>query len=344
MFDRIHMISMESGLRRMAEGARFMPARLVPARPDGSAPDRLIWAQFDDGIPLAPFTDEDFLAQAPDIPWFVTSLDDIVRVNRENAGASPLPLRGVVMQMSRCGSTLSRMLLGQIDRTLVLSEAMVVNSCVVGPAVPHLRAILRAVLSGKSGPFDRAYIKCTSWNILHADVLLDALDGPPAIFIHRDPLEVLASLHRSGSDWHSRLFIGGTPPATSPDPTTGNARFLAGVLEAALALEDAGRLRFVAYEDILDRFIDGDLPDHLGYEVDEGTRHRMLDIAKLNSKRPDRAFHSDRAEKIAIAEEIPAIRNAASGLSDLHAEACRRSRWNREERHSSKNGKNDPRR
>ena len=341
MFDRKNMISAESGMESIRLGAKFMPARLVPKRADGSMPDRLIWGEFDDKAFQSPFTDEDLIAQAPGIRWFFTSLDVVEHVN---VNSNPIPLRGVVMQMSRCGSTLSRMLLGQTNGAFTLSEPMIVNLTLVGSPAPRFGEVMRAVFSGKAGPFERAYLKCTSWNVLHGDHLLDAMDGPPAIFIHRDPAEVLVSLHHSKVDWYSRLFIGDTPPESPPDPTTGNARFLAGMLEAAIELEDAGRLRFVAYEDILDRFIDGDLPEYLGYEVDEATRSRMLSVARMNSKEPGQSFKSDRAEKKRVASEIPAIRKAASELTELHAEACRRSAWHREDHRSSAAENDGPRR
>ena len=138
--------------------------------------------------------------------------------------------------------------------------------------------------------------------------------------------------------------MGETPPESTPDPTTGNARFLAGMLESALELEDAGRLRFVAYEDILDRFIEGDLPQYLGYEVDEATRCRMSSVARMDSKKPDQSFSSDRDDKRRVASEIPAIRKAASELTELHAEACRRSAWDREYHRPSAGEQDGPRR
>ncbi|MBC03851.1 MAG: hypothetical protein CMJ34_11210 [Phycisphaerae bacterium] len=326
MFDRENMIPLETAEDRIRNGSRFMPSALVPARADGSAPDRLLWGEFDETPFSSPFTDEDMHRRASQADWFMSRLEDVDRIRFLS---NPLPLRGVVFHMSRCGSTLSRRLLGEVDGAFTLSEPGIVNSTIVGSAAPRFGGIFSAVLAGKSGRFEGAYLKCTSWNLLHGRTLLDALDGPPAIFIHRDPVEVLASLKRSNSDWHSRLFIGGANPELDtdppPDPDTGNARFLAGLIESALELEKAGRLRFVAYEDILERFIAGDMPEHFGYEVDEATRTRMYDVAGMDSKKPGSRFTSDREEKRRIAEEHPAIRSAAAELEELHAEACRRS-------------------
>ena len=319
MLDRKDMISLESGLESIDRGARFMPFELIPERKDGSAPDRLLWVEFGDQAFSSPFTDQELVEQAPGIRWFASRIEDVDRVNHH---LDPVPLRGVVMHMSRCGSTLGRMLLGQVKDAFVLSEPRIVNSTITGSAASRLATIMRAVLAGKSGPFGSAYLKCTSWNVLHGEVLLDALDAPPAIFLHRDPTEVLVSHHLAVANHDPRYRVA-PPRGVDPDPAANLAR----LLEAAFELEDDGRLRFVAYEDIIDRFIDGDLPDHLGYVVDAETRSRMLAVADMDSKQPDRKFRPDRDEKRSFATKNPAIRNAAAELADLHAEACRRSAW-----------------
>ena len=325
MLDRANMISMESAVADMKLGARFMPFFHAPARDDGSAPDRVVWAEFDDQPLREPFTDMDLHRQAAEVRWFVSELGHIEDLAVHD---HPIPLRGVVMHMSRCGSTLARMLLGEVEGSFTLSEPGIVNSTLIGTPAPRLGPILRAVFTGKSGPFTCSYLKCTSWNVLEGEMLLNTLEGPPAIFLHRDPADVLVSLHLSRADWYHRLFLKGEVPDDPPDPTTGNARFLAGMLKSAFELEDAGRLRFVAYEDVLDRFIDGDLPEYLGYEVDDATRDRMLKVSKIDSKNTSRNFQSDTARKKRIADENPVIREAASELDELHAEACRRSAWN----------------
>jgi len=136
----------------------------------------------------------------------------------------------------------------------------------------------------------RAYLKCTSWTVLIAGTMAECTPSVPGVFIHRDPLLVLASIHRaapgwaqSGSDLAARFGI-----VSSADPLEQAVHFLAAFLRSALDAEAHGILKLVAYPNILDRFINGDLPAYFGYEVDEATRVRMIAAAKYHSKEPGR--------------------------------------------------------
>ena len=150
----------------------------------------------------------------------------------------------------------------------------------------------------------------------------------PGVFIHRDPLLVLASIHRaapgwaqSGSDLAARFGI-----VSSADPLEQAVHFLAAFLRSALDAEAHGILKLVAYPNILDRFINGDLPAYFGYEVDEATRVRMIAAAKYHSKEPGRRFVADEDKKRAQAEATPGLVELVEReLGDLYQEVLARS-------------------
>ena len=210
--------------------------------------------------------------------------------------------------MSRCGSTLARNLLGAVDGSLVMSEASLVNSALAEFTTRSLQPAMSGFLRPDGDRLQRGYLKCTSWNVLAADRLLDSFPGLPMVFIHRNPLEVLVSLSRSPG-WGEGFPAGPSSLEleTVESPIERAAIRLRDFIAAAHRLERRGVCRIVEYPDIISRFIDGDLPEYFGYDVDDATRTRMNRAAEFNSKRLQDRFRADTAEKLRGAGENPAL-------------------------------------
>ncbi|MGE4606629.1 MAG: hypothetical protein AAEJ52_07825, partial [Myxococcota bacterium] len=161
-----------------------------------------------------------------------------------------------------------------------------------------------------------------------ARTMVDCVPFVPGVFIHRDPLLVLASIDRRPPGWarEGSDLVGRYEIAASADPLEQAAHILAAYLRSALDAEAHGILRLVAYPDIIDRFIDGDLPTYFGYEVDEATRVRMIAAAKYHSKEPGRRFVADEDKKRAQAEATPGLVELVEReLGDLYQEVLARS-------------------
>lgn len=313
VLDRTNQISTAVGVQRLARGEPFMPVRHVPAR-DGR-PSRLIWLDVR-AVPFSrPFLGEDIKAIEPSRTWFVTATGSIDRVPATRIAA--VPVRGVIFHVARCGSTLARRLLGEVDGHLVLSEPGVLNAALVDERTEMIGPLIRAVMAAGAGGFTRGYIKTTTWNVLHAAQILDALDQPPAIFLHREPGAVLASLYRSNADRGS-IASPTSGPASRHAPHEQNARYLEAMMSAALELSRAGRLRCVSYDHLVERFIDGDLPSHLGFPIDDALKSRMRRCAVEYSKAPDREFESDASAKAALVDRNPWLRDWQRRLRPLH--------------------------
>ncbi|MDG2022388.1 MAG: hypothetical protein P8J59_10610, partial [Phycisphaerales bacterium] len=286
----------------------FTPITVLPSTGAGDAPERVIWADIGRGPFHAPFFHEDLASRLEEARWFVSSADVLPGFSFRSPG---VPLRGAILHMSRCGSTLARNLLGAVDRSLVMSEASLVNSALAEFTTRSLQPVLSGFLRPDGDRLQRGYLKCTSWNVLAADRLLDSFPGLPLVFIHRNPLEVLVSLSRTPG-WGEGFPAGPSSLEleTIDSPIERAAIRLRDFIAAARRLEERGACRFVEYPDIISRFIDGDLPEYFGYDPDEATRTRMNRVTEVDSKRPQDRFRSDSAEKLRRAEEIPDLKRA----------------------------------
>ena len=305
-----NQINQYDGLAEIHSNGEFTPIAILPPTEAGDAPERVIWAEIGRGPFHAPFFGQDLVHRLGEARWFVSSADAVARGSPfDHTG---VPLRGAILHMSRCGSTLARNLLGAVDRSLVMSEATLVNSALSQfTTTRSLQPVLSGFLRPDGDRLQRGYLKCTSWNVLAADRLLDSFPGLPMVFIHRNPLEVLVSLSRTPG-WGEGFPAGPSSLEleTVESPIERAAIRLRDFIAAAHRLKQRGACRIVEYPDIISRFIEGDLPEYFGYEVDDATRIRMRQVTEFNSKRLQDRFRSDSAEKLRSAGEIPDLQQA----------------------------------
>ncbi len=128
-----------------------------------------------------------------------TSADETRRVC--DAGES-LPVAGLILHMSRCGSTLVAQTLAANDRLLVLSEPPAFDHALRGGATDaELRDVVRALTIRRSPDQTHAILKLDCWHAMAVSRILRVLPEIPMIFVHRDPVEVLVSQQLRPSAW-----------------------------------------------------------------------------------------------------------------------------------------------
>ncbi len=127
--------------------------------------------------------------------------------------ADPIEPSGFMFHISRCGSTLTGKALARSPRHLVINQGAPLQRgfwatitrdwTQAAQASPeNLKAFRNLVLAMTRRRFpqeDRAFIKFISWNTLYMDFALAAFPQMPALFLYRDPVEVIASVLRETS-------------------------------------------------------------------------------------------------------------------------------------------------
>ena len=310
MLDRSRQLSHEEGLRLLESSpGEYLPVVCYPAR-DGR-PDRVVWMNVEGLGFERPFQMEDLIRTEASRTWFVTGWP----ADRPSDEVDGPRFGGLIFHVARCGSTLAARMLMAVPDLMVHSEPGVVNMALELPS-RSLGGILSAYQDVAQHRRQRALIKCTSSNLCHGERILESAGNAPALFIHRTPGEVLASLH--GQSWHDRLPESMRDLEGPIDPDEGNGRFLEALMRSGLRLAEAGRVRCVEYPDLIERLVDGDLPEYFGYQVDSTLRERMLATAIADSKQPEASFRSDTDRKARIVAEVPAIGREAARLKPLY--------------------------
>ena len=336
MLDKAKQLSTHEAQAQLALSDNWSPVGLIDRGSDGSNIG-IIWADAadlpPDGMPLSQAISDDTSA-GPVLTnghWFATSMSELPLYAMMHPG---IPPSGLIFHMARCGSTLAWRILATLDATASLVEPEIINSLITwsqksvedDSRLGHLRAGLMSIIRAQGGRYRRGYIKLTSINICAIDTIRACADQTPMLFIHRDPVEVLVSLTRIPPGWtnaDSQFYrdLGFETEASLEERCT---LILKVFLETALAAESRGDCRFVGYPQLIERMIDGDIPEFLGYEVDQATRTRMIEATRHHSKSSDRTFEPDSRRK--KAEASPEIQRLASEhLADLYEEVLTRS-------------------
>jgi hypothetical protein len=226
------------------------------------------------------------------------------------ARAPALPVAGIVLHLSRCGSTLVARVLDALPRLLVLAEPGAVDTAlrlasaghrlpdgsVVGPA--HVRAVIDAAARPRHPSHAACVLKLDAWAVADLPVLRAALPGVPWVFVHRGGAAVLASHRRSrGAHVVPGALAGpwpawdpGVPPGLDPDEHT--ARVLAATGQAAL--DHAGPDgRFVDHADLPGAVAEVIAP-HFGLELGPADREAMAAAAGRDAKNPVLPYEGER--------------------------------------------------
>ena len=182
-------------------------------------PTTLVWCHSKPVITLAkvnikylklPFWDQT-LAHATDIVGLV-SLDDIKIPSDLDQS-----LGGFIYHMWRCGSTLVARLLNEVNNSVALSEPFIFQQLLdTQQGTANQRIIwLRKLMALHCIAFKhkaKLSIKWSGLMALYAHEIHQAFPSIPALFLHRDPIEVLVSIRdrplgnfKLMSAWHLNI-------------------------------------------------------------------------------------------------------------------------------------------
>lgn len=253
--------------------------------------------------------------------------DDEVRTAARNPFArmfrhrAPLPLdesrppAGLVFHMSRCGSTLVSRMLGALDgtrRVSSFSEPELIEEAVATRDPSCLRRAAAALGRGN----DRYFLKLDPHHIHDLPLFLETFPTTPWVFLHRHPLEVLAS--------HARMPGRHTlPGGVSPErvglsaedlgttrPREWAARVMGNLMDAAASNRDHLGI-YVNYEE-LPGAVESRVFPHFGIVPDREELARVRAAAAVDAKSPGVPFRADSDSKRAEADDE--LRNLAAAL------------------------------
>jgi hypothetical protein len=241
------------------------------------------------------FAPQPFFAQmvrerlASGVPQRVTLLDILLTAQ----GPDP---RGLVMHLSRCGSTLLMQSLAHAGCIAPISEATPVNQLLARFDIPEqeraglLRGLIRAL-----GPRDPAsselpsLVKFTSWNVLFFDILRAAFPDTPWLFLYREPLETMASHEAHPAKWlaDDRFFARLTgvhrlPSLAGLDQQRRCAAVLAAYGQAALDASPAPT-NLLNYNQ-LPAALSADVPARFRVPTSAMQQERIADASRIYSK------------------------------------------------------------
>jgi hypothetical protein len=255
-----------------------------------------------------------------------TDLDALLALD----SAPSLEPDGIVLHLSRCGSTLVSRLLATVPGVLVVAEPAPLNTLLqADPAridraarIRVLRLLARALGRIRFGDERRYVLKLSSWNVRRADLLLQAFPAAKFAWVQREPAEVMASLLAEPPGWlalHARPRVAehlfGIPPdeTAALDRVAFAARALGAMLAAAADLPGP----VVDYRD-LPAAVWTRVAPSFGIGLDEEAVARMQQESRFDAKRPvavayEHRIRHDITPEIVAAAVSPAAVYAALG-------------------------------
>jgi hypothetical protein len=300
----------------------------TPIRFDFSGPVPAVdWADLSAERFTEPFFDQTVArwATGPHArPLVRTGLDALLALDSERS----LEPAGIILHLSRCGSTLVSRLLGTLPGVVVLAEPAPLNALLglepdrvdEATLVRLVRLVVRALGRRRHGDERQLVLKCTSWNIRRRAVLAAAFPETPWVWVQRDPAHVVASLLANPPGWlgrqtasprAARLFgldSAAVPAMTRPEFT---ARALGAMLESAAT--DPGQRLCVDHAD-LPAAIWQRVAQHFGLEIDTAAIERMTEQSEFYSKDPaPQPFSEAESEDRPVTE---AMREAAQRFAE----------------------------
>ncbi len=311
-------LSNDAAVERIRAVPGMVPLAIDPETGTGGA-GRVLWADIGDH----PFREWQYmftveaLAKAGKIGEAFSTAFDILLDDR--ILADPIEPSGFMFHISRCGSTLTGKAIARSPRNLVINQggplqrgfwATITRDFTI-PAQPTpdnlrmFRNIVLAMTRRRRPEQVHSFVKFISWNTLYIDFAMQAFSQVPALFLYRDPVEVIASVLRetsavlwakgrqqagflAGVDWHETLAMGDVEYL---------ARCFANYL--AVAEQAAGTVAHVNYRDINP----ANFPAMLsrGFHFDPGADELALMTEQFAFHSKDdsdsRKFQSDSAQK-----------------------------------------------
>jgi hypothetical protein len=208
-----------------------------------------------------------------------------------DASVGPGPIKGAIHHTWRCGSTLICAQFNAAARTLALSEPYLFSNLLVGHAQPpelaqrRIRQLAGALGTALRPVADHVVIKWPGLLAQHRAELEAALPEVQGIFLHRDPLAVVASLIRRplGSAFDlPRSYFGALPSGVEPDSLLGAVHLIAATCRAVAASSVLRRCDYAA----LPAATATQIAPWFGIALDERDRAALAEAAQWHSKHP----------------------------------------------------------
>lgn len=300
-------------------GAGWLPTRSIQT---GGAP-AFDWLWFGDRPLTAPFYEDDVRrAGALPLNWLLRTRTGFDALVAGADGADALPLNGLILHMSRCGSTLLTHMLGAVPGQAVSSEPepldavlrwIAASGMTPQAAARPLQAMVAALGRRPGSQFQRHLIKLEVWHTLFLPELQAAFPQVPWLYLHRDPVEVLvsqvaqASIHVvPGALDEARLGIAGYDAGSQAEYS---ARVLGRCVQGAVDHWPTSGGLLLDYANLL---VGGAVQAaaHFGVTLTPADAAAMAASTGRDAKSPNQPFSDDRAQKRAAA--TPELRAAAA--------------------------------
>ena len=247
---------------------------------------------------------------------------------------SALTLSGSILHLTRCGSTLVARQLGAVTRTAVLSEPFIFQHLIEGPLADsaitrrRMRQLFAAFRDGLAPVADRIVVKWPPLFGHYAAQLQEALPAP-TLFLHRDPVEVLASIlrHPAGTIDHLKPHhlapLGEAPPPMPERPLQRAATMLAAICTSVSRQPGIRSLDYARLPEATQAAI----APFFGMALTEADRESLRQASQFYSKKSGENYAADREADLPLtsprvieaARDIlgPAYAAMLAGLSPL---------------------------
>lgn len=227
---------------------------------------------------------------------------------------APIDLRqprvcGQIFHMTRCGSTALLQQFAALDGFKVLSEPMIFvellgrNIADRNLSRTRFLRLLSLFTVGLAPVASQIVVKWPTLLCRYAGLIREAIGETPALFLHRDPIEVLASVEArplGKVDSVTPKWLTGPEGETwgaAPSQLSGVAQLIAA---NCLWIAREPSVRTLGYAQMPEAGWERVAP-YFGLELDADQRVRMASTAQRDAKRPERIFVGDGAAKQAQA-------------------------------------------
>ncbi len=205
-------LAVEEAIARIRETPGMIPIAIDP-QIGSSGGGKVLWADIGD-YPYREWQHIFTIAALAEQGWLGESFaTDFAILQDDRILADPIEPSGFIFHISRCGSTLTGKALARSPRHLVLNQGAPLQrgfwaaitrdwTQEAQPSPENLKAFRNLVLAMTRRRFaqeERAFVKFISWNTLYMDFALAAFPQVPALFLYREPVEVIASVLRETS-------------------------------------------------------------------------------------------------------------------------------------------------
>ncbi|KRA84495.1 hypothetical protein [Altererythrobacter sp. Root672] len=307
----------DEAIERIRATPGMVPVAIDPeSKPGGGA---VLWADIGDH----PFREWQFmytiekLAQSGQIGDAFST--DFAILQDDRILADPIEPDGFLFHISRCGSTLAAKALARSPRHVVINQGgplqrgfwATITRDWTQPAeaspenLKAFRNLVLAMTRRRRPEQVHAFVKFISWNTLYLDFAMRAFPDVPALFLYRDPAEVIVSVLRETSAvlWakgrrQAGFLMGGDWRATQD---MGDVEYLAHCFAHYLdvAEQAPGRIVHVNYKDIDPASFPTILERGLNFKPDGAELALMLEQFRFHSKDDSdkQQFQLDSAEK-----------------------------------------------